>query len=361
MSSLFSELPRYWADGALRVLNGVRRGLSDPFPVHEDPPATTPYEVIYEGGKVRLRYYPAVDNPRPIPLLVVYALIKRPFILDLQPGRSVVEMLTTQGFEVYLIDWIPPTRAESWRGFDAYVNEDLVHAVQAVQQCTGVEHVSLLGYCFGSLLTTLYTALHPATVKHLITLTLPLDMGVRTLPFYNLIGRLRPETVTLLTATYGNCPAWVMNAGFTAMAPVHHAMDKYVGLCRNQDKDGYAETFALIERWLNSDVPLAGQIFYELMTDFFQHNRLMHGDLRVGGEVVDLKNITCPVLNIIGEYDDVVHPQSSLPLVELVGSRDTHNLMFPTGHIGAVVSSAAHIKLWPQVGAWLKERDDTGN
>src|SRR5262245_60942913 len=139
---MLNNLLQYWTDGAIRVLDGHRRGLSDPFPCNEDPPSVTPYTIVYEGGKVRLRHYRAVGEPWATPFLIVYAPIKRPFILDLQPGRSVVETLTKQGFEVYLIDWIPPTRNDSWRGFDAYVKSDLANAVQAVQSDTGVKRIS---------------------------------------------------------------------------------------------------------------------------------------------------------------------------------------------------------------------------
>jgi polyhydroxyalkanoate synthase subunit PhaC len=356
MLSLFSHLQQYWTDGAIRYLEGLRNGLTEPFPFTEDIPPTTPYEVIYEEGKVRLRHYQTGGASRQSPpLLIVYALIKRPYILDLLPGKSVVQSLLGQGLDVYLLDWIPPTRTDSWRGFDAYVNGDLANAVRAVQLHTGVEPVSLLGYCFGALLTTMYTALHPQTVENLVTLTLPLDMSPREIPLFGLLGKLRPETFALITATYGNCPAWFMKAAFTAMSPVHHALDKYMGLHRNQDKQGYAEMFTLFERWMNSDVPLAGRIFREVTRDVFQQNLLAQNRLRVGGEVVDLRRITCPVLNVVGEYDDVVHPKSSLPLVTLVGSGDAQNLLFPAGHVGAVVSAAAHKKLWPQVGQWLMQ------
>jgi polyhydroxyalkanoate synthase len=172
-----------------------------------------------------------------------------------------------------------------------------------------------------------------------------------------LLDKLRPETLDLITATYGNCPAWLIKTAFTGMAPVHHALDKYMGLYRNQHREGYAEMFALCERWMNSDVPLAGRIFHEVTQDIFQQNLLRQNRLCVGGEAVDLRRITCPVLNVVGEYDDVVHPQSSLPFVECVGSPDKANVLFPTGHIGVVVSAASHKKLWPRVGSWLKERE----
>jgi polyhydroxyalkanoate synthase len=243
MLSLLGKLSEYWIEGTIGTLDALRRGLSAPLPLSADPSPVTPYQVVYEGGKVRLRHYRASGESHATPLLVVYALIKRPFILDLQPGRSVVENLTQQGFTVYLLDWIPPTRADSWRGFAAYVNGDLANAVRAVQLRTGVEQISLLGYCLGGLLTTLYTALHPEAVKNLITLTLPLDMSVWEIPFYHWVDTLHPEAINLLLATYGNCPAWLIKGGFTAMALVHHALDKYVGLYRNRDREGYVEMF----------------------------------------------------------------------------------------------------------------------
>ncbi|MCS6927517.1 MAG: hypothetical protein NZ578_16630, partial [Candidatus Binatia bacterium] len=59
MLSLLGHLSQSWLDGAVRTLEGWRRGLSEPFPVTDDPPPTTPYTVVYEGGKVRLRHYRA--------------------------------------------------------------------------------------------------------------------------------------------------------------------------------------------------------------------------------------------------------------------------------------------------------------
>jgi len=354
MFDLLQDLSTSWFNGAIRTLEGLRRGLTSPFPMHEDPSPTTPSEVIYEGGKLRLRYYRPAGRPQATPLLLVYALIKRPFILDLQPSNSVMANLTRQGFAVYLTDWIPPTYSDTWRGFDAYVNGDLVNAVRAVQEHAEADQVSLLGYCFGGLLGAIYTALHPETVKNFIPLSVPLDMSKQDVPLFNLVKKMDPN---LLTDTFGNCPAWIVKAGFTSLSPVHHTLDKHIGLHRHKEREGYAEMFELFERWMNSDVPLAGQIFRELTRDLLQHNLLAQGRFQVGGQTVDLQRITCPVLNVLGEYDDVVHPQASLPLTDLVGSDDKGDLVFPVGHIGVVVSSSAQKKLWPQVGAWLKKHD----
>ncbi len=357
--SLFNDLAGYWLDGAVRTLDSIGRGFGSR--VSADPPPVTPYQVVYEGGKVSLRHYRARNRIHATPIVLVYALIKRPFVLDLQPGKSVVEILLKQGFDVYLIDWLPPTRADAWRGFDAYVNQDLDNAIRAVQIAEDVDQVNVLGYCFGALLSLLYAALHPQKVKNLVTLTAPFEMGSHDLPIYSLIDRIDDTAFDLIAKIYGNCPAWMVNSMFTAMAPMHHAFDKYVGMYRNAEREGYAEMFELFERWMQSDVPLAGQIFREMTTDIFKGNKLAKGEFEVGGRRVDLRQITMPFLNVVATLDDVVHPNSSLPLIDHVGGADKRNLAFPTGHLGAVVGAGALKKMWPEIGGWLADRDHQTN
>src|SRR5690242_3273913 len=321
----------YFLDGAMRALDGFRMGA---YAIVNDPPPVTPYRVVFQSGKVRLRHYAAATTAHRTPIVLVYALIKRPFVLDLQKGRSVVESLTRAGFDVYLTDWLPPNRSDTWRGFDAYVNGDLDKAVRFVRAITRSAQVTVLGYCFGALLSLVYTALHPDNVRNLVTATTPFDMKVRELPIYNIVDRMSEEATEMVTRVHGNCPAWMVQAFFTWMAPVHHAIDKYVALYRNAERDGYAEQFDLFERWMNSDVALAGRIFREVSGDIFKRNRLAEGEFEVGGRRVAIEQIKCPLLNVVADYDDVVHPSSSLGLVDRVGSRDRRNLTFPTGHVG---------------------------
>ena len=356
MWNLIQHLAESWTDRTVRLCDGLRRGWSESFPTWEDPPSITPFEVVAEYGKLRLRYYRAHGSAHPTPVFLIYALVKRPFIVDFQPGRSIVEALTSRGFTVYLTDWLPPTAADTWRGLDAYVNQDLVQAVRCIQNREETDQVTLLGYCLGGLLGAVYTALYPHTVKQYIALALPFDLSVREIPTYALGAGVSPDTVALITKTYGNCPAWMVHSGFTAMAPLHHVLGKYMDLYRQRMRAGYADTFALFERWMHSDVPLAGQLFHELCINLFRENQLLSGQLQVGTHRVDLRRITCPVLNIIGEYNDVVHPYSSLPLLDHISSRDKRDLLFPVGHMGLTVSSTAHQKLWPQVSRWLAER-----
>ncbi len=352
--SAISAIASNWMEGTLRTLDAFRTGFGAAM---DDPAPTTPSSIVYESGLVRLRHYEARGTAHRVPLLLIYSLIKRPFILDLQPGRSVVEQLVNKGFDVYLIDWIPPRQSDKWRGFDAYVNQDIANAVRAIQIHSNVEQVSVLGYCFGALLALTYTALHGKNVKNLVTLTIPLDSSVRQLPIEHLAAAMSAQSARTIVETYGNAPAWMMFSFFNSLAPTHHLLDKFVGAYRSSSRPGYSEMFKLFERWLHSDVPMAGEIFLET-SEMTRNNSLMQGTMKIGKAMVDLKRIVTPLLNVIGDRDDIVNPRSSEPLPEMVSSTDKQNLHFPTGHMGAAVSSSALQKLWPQITAWLAARDN---
>src|SRR5260370_13453773 len=99
--SAISEVASFWMEGAMRTIDAFRNGFGIPM---DDPEPTTPSRVIYGSGLVRLRHYAARGStPQRGPLLLIYSLIKRPFILYLQPGRSVLDRLVNRGFERYLV------------------------------------------------------------------------------------------------------------------------------------------------------------------------------------------------------------------------------------------------------------------
>jgi polyhydroxyalkanoate synthase len=238
------------------------------------------------------------------------------------------------------------------------MNLDLANGLHGVQRQAGVERVTIMGYCLGSLLTVISAALHPADVKTLVTLTLPLDMSARELPVYNLIDWLDEQAVESLTAFYGNCPAWLLSASFSAALPMQRVLSKHMGLERFSEGEQYAKTPPAFGRWLESEVPIAGALFRELVIGVFKKNLLVRGGLTVWGKVVDLKQITCPLCNVVAESDVIVPRGASLPLSDLVGSVDKSNVLFPTGHLGVALSEEAHKELWPQIGQWLMQHDN---
>src|SRR5215471_19311827 len=154
LSLLFEEQQRMW-----------RRMLGFPRVVEmawHTPVGTTPHDVVFEKGTLRLlRYRRETPATQTEPVLFCYALINRPYILDLQPDKSVVRRYLERGFDVYLIDWGVPTDAERGVTLHDYVSDRLKASIDFVLHAHGREDLHVLGYCMGGTMATLFAALHP--------------------------------------------------------------------------------------------------------------------------------------------------------------------------------------------------------
>ncbi|MFB6079993.1 MAG: class III poly(R)-hydroxyalkanoic acid synthase subunit PhaC [Haloferacaceae archaeon] len=317
---------------------------------------STPSEVVYRENKLELHHYESrTDEQYDVPLLVVYALINRPYVLDLQPDRSVVRTLLDQGFDVYLIDWGEPSRLDTTLTLGDYVRRYIDNCVDVVCERSGEDAIGLLGYCMGGTMSAMYAALNPERVRYLGLLATGLyfdDTG-------GVLERWGDEDhydPGRLTDTYGNVPSDFLDVGFALMDPVENLVTKYVRLYDNIEDDEFVENFARMETWLSDGIDVAGATYRQFIEDIYQDNRLARGEMRLDGERVDLDRIDMPLLQIVGEYDHLVPPDSSVPFTDLVASDDTEVIEFPTGHIGLSVGSRSHAELWPQVAAWFADR-----
>ncbi|OAQ54517.1 poly(3-hydroxyalkanoate) synthase subunit PhaC [Natrinema mahii] len=318
----------------------------------------TPSEVVYEENKLRLLHYePMTEEQHDIPILVVYALINKPYILDLQPDRSVVQTLLEAGFDVYLIDWGEPSKLDRTLGLDDYVNRYIDNCVDVVRERSDRESINILGYCMGGTKSAMYASLYPEKVENLALMAAGLcfdgDGGV--LELWGSEDYYDPETVT---ATFDNVPAEFLDVGFALMDPVANNVTKYVRFYDNMEDEDFVENFARMERWLDEGIDVAGEAYEEFIRDIYQENKLYANELRLGGEHVDLGNIDMPVLQIVAEYDHLIPPAASKPFNDAIASDDTEILEFATGHIGMSVSSRSHAELWPEVCDWFEARSN---
>ena len=316
----------------------------------------TPSEVVYEEDHLKLLRYRGEGPVRfETPLLFVFALVNRPYILDILPHKSVVAHFLKAGFDTYLIDWGKPTDADRHLSLDSYVNGYLRNVVRYLQKRTGSPQVSLLGYCMGGTMSTMFTALHAEYVKNLILLAAGIDFSTRD-GLLNLWSDSRYFDVDAFVDAFGNCPAEFLQSSFLLLKPVRNLLAKPIGLMERLDNPKFVEEYLTMETWLADNVPVPGEVFREFVKYLYQQNLLVKNQLPVGRKIVNLKRITCPLLNLMATQDDLVPPAQSAPLNDLVGSTDRKTIELATGHIGMAVGSAAHRELWPQAVQWLAER-----
>ena len=318
----------------------------------------TPAEVVYEENKLELLHYEAqTDEQNEMPILIVYALINKPYILDLQPDRSVIRRLLEAGHDVYMIDWNEPSRLDQHLGLHDYVNRYIDNCVDVVAERSGQEKINLLGYCMGGTMSSIYAALYPENVNALglMAAGLCFDQTGGVLEQWGSEAYYDPEDVV---ETFGNVPAGFLDTGFALMDPVDNYLSKYITLYENLESDAFVGNFSRMERWLDEGIDLSGQAYVEFLEKIYQNNELYRNVLELDGERVDTGNIDMPVLQIIGEYDHLIPADASKPFNEVVGSDDVTTIEYPTGHIGMSVSSSTHEDVWPEVCDWFWEKSE---
>ena len=324
----------------------------------------TPSEVVYEENKLELLHYQPEDagievpedEQNEVPILIVYALINKPFILDLQPDRSVVRRLLEAGHDVYMIDWNEPSRLDQHLGLHDYINRYVDNCVDEVRDRSGQDSINILGYCMGGTFSAIYTSLYPEKVNALALMAAGLyfDETGGVLERWGSEEYYNPEAVV---DTYGNVPSTMLDDGFKMTDPVDNYVRKYVTLFENLESDDFVENFARMERWLDEGIDLAGDAYVEFLQDIYQNNSLYKNEMELDGEHVDTKNITVPILQIMGEYDHLIPPEASKPFNDVVGTpeEDITIIEYPTGHIGMSVSGSTHAEVWPEVCDWFHE------
>lgn len=317
--------------------------------------ATTPCEVVYEEDRLKLKHYASNGSAGvKTPLLIVYALINRETMLDLQPGRSVVQNFLKEGIDVYMIDWGYPSRKDRYLNIDDHVNGYMDSVIDFIRKRHGVPKINLMGVCMGGTFSVMYSALHPEKINTLVTTVTPTNFDTDKGLLHIWAKQL---DVDKLIEASGNMSGDLLNIAFLLLNPARLVIDKYVGLIEKLDDRDFVENFIRMEKWIFDSPDVPGETFKEFIKDFYQKNLLIQNKKELGGQLVDLGNITMPMLNIYGRYDHLVPPEASDLITKKVGSKDVEDICLNTGHIGIYVSSKCQKELVPKIVGWLKERD----
>jgi len=333
-----------------RNVNGVSYFLS------ADPPVgQTRHDVIHKRGTLQLfHYHPLSDEVYKTPVLIVTPTTNRSYALDMMPGVSLVEFLLKAGYDVYLMDWQPPRPEEKSLTLEDYSQTFIQECLEIVTRDTGEDEVTLMGYCMGGVLASMYTAaLHGEGVRNLVCFTTPVNF--HEMGMFTKVTDKKHFDVDRLVDQIGNLPPNFVFQGFQMTEPAGRSAAQ-IDLWRKMWDSDFVENFRKYDRWATDMLPLAGEYFRETVKQLMWENGLFEGSLVVGRKPVKLSNITVPFFHAQAQHDSLVLPAASQPLIDLVGSKDKTDLVLKGGHVSLVCGANAVMRLWPALDDWMSER-----
>jgi polyhydroxyalkanoate synthase len=324
--------------------------------------AQTPKQLVWTLNKAKLyRYVPAVaeEKRHKIPLILVFAIMNRPHVLDLRPGHSFVEYMVQRGYDLYLLDWGAPGPEDRNLKFDDYVLEYLPRAIRKLKSVSGSDRFNMLGWCLGALISTLYASLRADDgLQSLVLLTAPLDFTDKTAGGFIRWTSHEAFDPDRIVDAFGNVPGEMIDYGAKALKPVENFIGSYLNLWDNIENPRVVESWHAMNTWVRDIIPMAGGTYRQLITEFYKENRLMAGTLSLRGERVDLGRLRADVLNVIAESDHITPPCQSEGVMDKIGSRSKEVFRVKGGHIGIMAGSGAEKNTWPHIERWLAARSD---
>jgi class III poly(R)-hydroxyalkanoic acid synthase PhaC subunit len=312
----------------------VFKALTEP----EPKMGHTPRVEVWRKNKSVLWHYPAKQKKYEIPLFFVYSLFNKPYILDVAPKTSVIEGLTNMGYEVYLLDWGTPGYEDKKIGLDTYIDKYLRTAVKRAIRHSGVEEITLVGYCLGGTIASIYASVADEPIKNLIVATVPIDFTPFIGPDKWAEGiRQGDFNIDHFIDVYGNIPPKMVEGMFRAMgAPVYFT--NYTMLLARAHDHRYVDKWRRMNKWTLDQVPFAGEAYRQMANDLFKENKLVKGELMIGNRKADLKNIKANLFVVSGSRDNLILEEQSKPIMDLVSSEDKTYIVVETGHVGLALS-----------------------
>lgn len=343
-----------------------------------------PFDVIYRKGKARLLHYRAAsgtDNSKTTPasskkddnsnrkspgrdsekhpLLVIYAPINTFHVLDLNPRRSVVRsLMASGGLDIYMLDWGYPSWDDNNLSLSDYFGY-VVDAVKIIKDESKSDKVSILGYCWGGIVALAYAALFDDDVRTLTLMAVPADYKKDNTILANWTKSVDTDR---MMNEFGHMDGQILDLAFLMRNPPRYGFDKYLQFFQMLYDVEFIDTFIDVERWLYDTPPIPGKLHQQIIDSCYRKNLLVANQMEITSpsdglkHEIDLRKIAAPLLVIVAEKDDLVHPESSVAINNYVSSKDKTVLQNPGGHVALCISGAAHKTLWPQVKKWILSR-----
>ena len=327
--------------------------------------AETPADVVFEIDKVRLlRYRPLAKIRTDIPpMIICYGLFGRQTMIDLQEDRSLVRNLLMAGIDLYVVDWGNPTRADQFLSFDDYVERYLGSCVEHVFEASGNKPVNMFGICEGGTFAAMLAAFRPELFAGLALAITPIDFHGDQDNFWrgegflnSWVGNLTKDDIDLLIDTLGMLPGEMTGAIFSSLTPIA-SMTKYnIGLAKMEGNEAMMLNFLRMEKWIADRPDHPGEAARQWLNELYRENQLVNGEFEICGEKIDLKKISCPIINIYAEQDHIIPVSCSKALGQFVSKKNYEEIGFPGGHVGVFVSRKAQGVVAGGLVDWLEKK-----
>jgi class III poly(R)-hydroxyalkanoic acid synthase PhaC subunit len=344
-SSVASFIPQLEMYKHTTRWNQIYKVLNEPKPEIDH----TPRELVWKKNKSTLWFHPAKEKKYEIPLFFVYSLLNKPYILDIGKGSSVVGGLTERGYDVYLLDWGSPGYEDRDITLDNYILDYLEKAVKRALRHSGAKEISMIGYCLGGTISAIFTSITDLPIKNLILATVPIDFSIGIVPSKWLEGLQTGKlSFDRFADVYGVLPAEIMYLMFRGLSPVY--ISPYINLITRAHDTGYVEKWRRMDKWTKDTASFSGAAFKQMFNDLYKENKLLKGELVIGGKKIDLKNIKCSLFVLSTSRDTLVLEPQSLPVMDMVASVDKTYQVVEAGHVSLALTGmfALYADQWLQ-------------
>lgn len=305
--------------------------------------AVTPGAVIYERPLFQLIHYaPRTPRVSSRPLLMVPPCINKFYIMDLRPGASLVEFALDQGQDVYLISWKNPGETERQTTWDDYIQDGVLHAIDATLEASGRPSLNLLGFCVGGTLCATSLGVLAARGKseqvHCLTLMTTLIDFEHTGVLDVFIDERHVAMREASLGSGGLLPGKELAATFSVLRP-NDLVWPYV--VRNYLHGETPPAFDILY-WNADSTNLPGPFYtWYLRNTYLENNLVKPGKLTVAGEALDLRQVKQPVYALGAREDHIVPWASAWEGVRHLGGGPTRFVLGASGHIAGAINPAS--------------------
>ena len=316
-------------------------------------PSEVPYDaVLIEPGYTLRRYRGAGDGRAPV--LIVPAPIKRPYIFDLRPGRSVVQRFLEAGFSVYLIAWKEAGPEGADWGLSEYAGSWIAAAVERMrseQRRTPI----LVGHSLGGTFAALYAALDPGQISKLVLVEAPLAFGKHTGALASIVA-MSPRTWQS-AHLLGGAPGSLLDLASVTADPEELVLKPLLDRWWSVLDSNAMATHTRVMRWSLDEFPLPPRLFAEVVELLYREDRFARGELTLSGQPAEPAALNTVRIAAIVDGTSRLVPGSSVlaPLTNPVVFRYEPEIGVALQHVGPLVGQRAHRELWPQVISWMQE------